>query len=146
MKRVWGPLSLTQPGSKHCLKFFHQHRHPSYLSPPLFPHNDIPFVSLSWLHFCLMLASLQLSPHGLGISILHACGRLCPSQPLSRPPVLFPPKPSPIVIQLYKQRTQQGNPTICWEAESPGYHLKGCGVRQNKFKCRLSLISRVTLV
>lgn len=50
------------------------------------------------------------------------------------------PKPCAVVIQLYTEGTQQGSPAICWEAMSPVYHFKGGGVRQNKFKCRLSLI------
>lgn len=145
-EKGWGPFVSNPAREKTLLQVLPPTQASQLPIPPSVSHNDIPFVPLSWLHFCLMLANLQRVPHGLGISILLACGRLCLCQPLSRPPVLFPPQTMHYCHSMYNQRTQQDNPAICWEAVSPGYHLKGCGVRQNKFKCRLSLISRVTLV
>lgn len=94
------------------------------------PSQYIPIALLIWLHFCLMLANLQWVPRGLGISILLAYGRLCLCQPLSRPPALFPPQTTHYCPSAVQPANPAGNPTICWEAKSPGYHFKECEVRR----------------
>lgn len=82
-EKVWDPLSPTHPG-RLCFQFY-EHR-PSCPTPPSLPHNDIPFVTppAGW--------RWQISSESpwVGISIPLAWGRLCPCQPLSCPPVLFP--------------------------------------------------------